>query len=219
MKIVFICSTNASVVKHALQSGLLNGFDIEFVSDRYCGAIEFAKEKGFAYRVLKAMSGKEFSILLSRTYGAANILFISFYTRLLTAPFLAENERSLINFHPSILPACPGMDGFGDTIKSGSMFVGSTVHFIDSGVDTGYPILQGAFPKDPNIGIENVRHRVFLQQVISLIQVINWFNLGRIRNEENYSIVLDAEYELSEFSPNLDLNLQKLYKSWLENAF
>jgi phosphoribosylglycinamide formyltransferase-1 len=99
------------------------------------------------------------------------------------------------------------------------MFFGSTVHFIDSGVDTGCPILQGAFPRDPNIEIKNLRHRVFLQQVISLIQVVYWFNSGKIKSEGNLSFVLDAKYELSEFSPNLDYNLQKLYESWLESAF
>ena len=47
------------------------------------------------------------------------------------------NSRQVINFHPSILPACPGMNGFEDTIESGAMHVGSTVHFVDTGIDTG----------------------------------------------------------------------------------
>lgn len=219
MKIVFICSTNASVFKQALQTHLLDNFDIEFVSDCDCGSIEFAKEQGYPYRVLKALNGKDFSSMLANAYGNDDILFISFYTRLLTSPFIEKQAGNLINFHPSILPACPGMDGFGDTIKSGAIFIGSTVHFIDSGVDTGYPILQAAFPKKPNIEIENIRHRVFLQQVISLIQVITWFNLGLIRIGENHLIVLDVEYKLSEFSPNLDSNLKELYVSWLKSNF
>lgn len=81
----------------------------------------------------------------------------------------------MINFHPSILPACPGMDGFGDTLKSGALFIGSTVHFIDEGMDTGKPILQAAFPRNPGESITKLRHRVFLQQVISLLQVVDWF--------------------------------------------
>ncbi|MDA1381029.1 formyltransferase family protein [Plesiomonas shigelloides subsp. oncorhynchi] len=75
------------------------------------------------------------------------MLFISFYTRLLSDVFLKAHPHRVINFHPSILPACPGMDGFGDTLKSGALFIGSTVHFIDEGMDTGKPILQAAFPE------------------------------------------------------------------------
>jgi len=220
MKIVFICSTNASVIKHALQSGFLNNLDIEFVSDRNCGAIEFAKKQGFRYKVLLAKSGKEFSSLLSEIYNdTQNTLFISFYTRLLTGSFLDMHRDNLINFHPSILPACPGMNGFSDTIKSGAMFIGSTVHFVDSGVDTGCPIIQGSFPRDSNAVLENLRHRVFLQQVISLIQIVNWFNAGRVKRKDTHCYVLDAEYKLSEFSPNLDSNLKDLYFSWLKSNF
>lgn len=220
MKIVFICSTNASVVKHALQSGLLNGLDIEFVSDRLCGAIDFAKGQGISYRVLEASGGEEFSILLSDVYsGNDDTLFISFYTRLLTKHFLNEHIGRVINFHPSILPACPGMNGFSDTIQSGAMFVGSTVHFIDDGIDTGCPIIQGSFPRDSNAVLENLRHRVFLQQVISLIQIVNWFNAGRVKRKDTHCYVLDAEYKLSEFSPNLDSNLKDLYLSWLKSNF
>lgn len=217
MKIVFICSTNASVVKQALQSDLLNDFDIEFVSDRLCGAIDFAKAQGFSYKVLEAKDGKEFSALLSDVYSNNDDnLFISFYTRLLTNPFLNKQMGRLINFHPSILPACPGMDGFGDTIQSGAMFVGSTVHFIDSGIDTGFPILQGAFPKNISLAVNRLRHRVFLQQVISLIQVTYWFKEQRVKLINGQCYISNAEYNVSEFSPNLDQELQKIYESWLK---
>lgn len=220
MKIVFICSTNASVVKRALKTSLLNSYSVEFVSDRECGAIDFAKENNYDYTVLASTTGSDFSEKLAKKYSAnQDVLFVSFYTRLLTAPFLTKCEGKLINFHPSILPACPGMDGFGDTIKCGAKFIGSTVHYIDHGVDTGLPLLQAAFPRSPALDIASLRHRVFLQQSISLIQVVKWFNDKRVKDSDNGSLIEGADYQISEFSPNLDPCLQVLFTSWLEDSF
>lgn len=219
MKIVFICSTNASVIRKALKTSFLNAYSIEFVSDRECGAIAFAKANNYDYSILASVNGSDFSEKLANKYDTTqDVLFVSFYTRLLTAPFLIKSEGKLINFHPSILPACPGMDGFGDTIKSGAKFIGSTVHYIDQGVDTGIPVLQAAFARSPNQDITSLRHRVFLQQTISLIQVVKWFSSKRVKNSENNCLIEGAEYKLSEFSPNLDPSFQVLFSSWLEEA-
>lgn len=215
MKIVFICSTNGSVIKKALSTSLLSGYDIEFVSDRHCGIIDFADSNNFNYRVLKAQSGREFSSLLAELYPDSNgVLFVSFYTRLLSDVFLQIHPGKVINFHPSILPACPGMDGFGDTMKSGTLFFGSTVHFIDEGMDTGAPILQAAYPRDPSICVTKHRHRVFLQQVVSLLQVIDWFsNSDVVCGNEVY--IKNTSFMLSEFSPNISSEYMAIYQEWL----
>jgi phosphoribosylglycinamide formyltransferase-1 len=219
MKIVFICSTNASVVKKALSTSFLNAYSIEFVSDRECGAISFAKENNYSCTVLASKSGSDFSKKLAKKYNTnQDTLFVSFYTRLLTAPFLIKSQGKLINFHPSILPACPGMDGFGDTIRCGAKFIGSTVHYIDHGIDTGLPVLQAAFPRSPDTDVISLRHRVFLQQVISLIQVVQWFIDKRVKSSESCSFIEGAVYQISEFSPNLEPDLQVLFTSWLEES-
>lgn len=221
MKVVFICSTSASVIKKCFSSGFFNKYDVEFVSDRECGALEFAKENGFPYLLLESKTGKEFSDLLNSHYAyLSDVLFVSFYTKLLTVPFVDNFRGKVINFHPSILPACPGMHGFEDTISSGARFIGSTVHFVDNGIDTGKPIIQAAYPRDPQQDIKQLRHRVFLQQAISLIQVIKWFECSKIDFNSNAGFVLVASaFEVGEFSPNLEPELLSLYKSWVEQGF
>ncbi|QUI69743.1 formyltransferase family protein [Pseudoalteromonas sp. M8] len=215
MKIVFICSTNGSVIKKALSTSLLASYDIEFVSDRPCGLIEFAEVNNLSYKVLPANTGSEFSILLTREYPVADdILFVSFYTRLLSNVFLKIHSGKVINFHPSILPACPGMDGFGDTLKSGALFIGSTAHFIDEGMDTGLPVLQAAFPKNAQSTTAELRHRVFLQQVISLLQLVDWFSHKRVHVANGN--VDNATYEVGEFSPNLDQKYSDIYNKWIK---
>lgn len=207
MKIVFICSTNASVLKkYILDFGAPQ--DVELISDRDCGGVEFAREIGIYNKVFQTKSGLYFSNFLADMYaGETDILFISFYTRLLKGRFIREHSGRILNFHPSILPACPGQSGFEDTIQSKSCFVGSTVHFIDEGIDTGQPLLQAAFPRNPCADVDALRHRVFLQQVVSLAQLISWFEGKRIILSDDSFIVKNAEYQVSEFVPNLDEGL------------
>lgn len=218
MKLVFICSTGGSVIKNLISNGFLKKDDCEIVSDRDCGAITFAKSNGLNFGILQSSSGAKFSeSLASRYKGEENVLFISFYTRLLSGSFIEEHASRLINFHPSILPGCAGMDGFGDTLKSGALFIGSTVHLIDSGVDSGLPILQSAYPRDPNQSYQELRHRIYLQQSISLLQVVKWYESGRVIFTDNSISISGAEYSVGEFSPNLDPDLYELFKSWIKN--
>jgi len=126
--------------------------------------------------------------------------FLSFYTKLFSAAFVNYFPNKILNFHPSILPACPGLDGFGDTIRSKSKFIGSTLHFVDKGCDTGLPIIQSSFPYQPHLSIEKNRHIVFVQQCKIFIQFIEWVNQDRIVDGN----ILNAKFILTEFSPNLD---------------
>ncbi|MEQ6343176.1 phosphoribosylglycinamide formyltransferase [Vibrio cyclitrophicus] len=218
MKIVFICSTAGSVIRKALDTGALDSFDVEIVSDRECQAIEYAMNNGLSYLVLESKTGRDFSSKLNEKYiDSEGSLFVSFYTKILTAPFIDDKFGRIINFHPSILPACPGMDGFGDTIKSGALFIGSTVHLIDSGMDTGSPLLQAAYPRNQSISEKDLRHRVFLQQVISLVQICKWYSENRVKIINGKSYVTDASYSVGEFSPNLDDECLGLFNNSLKN--
>lgn len=209
MKIVFICSTNGSVIQKYLQDFKLDT-NVEIFSDRHCGLIDYAIKSAVPYTVYECSSGLDLSNKLLNTFkGEKDILFISFYTRLLGGEFLKEHSGRLINFHPSILPACPGQDGFGDTIRSGARFVGSTVHLIDDGVDTGKPLLQAVFPRDPSMRVSKLRHRVYLQQVVSLAQIVFWYRERRVKYDQNILKIEGALYDISEFSPNLDVVFQK----------
>ena len=124
-----------------------------------------------------------------------------------TDVLLVAFEGRIVNFHPSILPAAPGRDGFGDTVRFGARFIGSTVHLVDSGMDTGRPLLQASWPNDPNQPIAERRHRVFVQQCKSLIQIVRWFEEGRVECDGAELRVSGARFDHSEFSPNLDFEV------------
>ncbi len=202
MKVAVVASTNGSVYRETCRrSPFVRSAIRQVISDRECGALAAADEFGHA-RVLIA-ERDAFSRRLREHLQATQMdVVVSFFTRLFTGEMIDAFEGRLINFHPSILPACPGMDGFGDTLRAGAMFIGSTVHFIDQGVDTGRPLLQACIPRDPSLSEAELRHRVFVQQCRSLVQVLRWFEAGRVRAQ--WPPVADATYLPGEFVPNLD---------------
>jgi phosphoribosylglycinamide formyltransferase-1 len=206
MKFVFLISTGGSVFKSLFAEKKMLDHVESVVSDRQCEAIDYAKENGVDTEILNSRGGRDFSNQLKTKFeGRNNVIFVSFYTRLFSGEFLKYFKGKVINFHPSILPACPGRDGFGDTLKSGSQFIGATVHFVDEGMDTGAPIIQSAVPFNPNLSLAENRHAVYFQQCKMLKQVIVWFLEDRVVVKGGRVFVSGASYDKCEFSPNLDI--------------
>jgi phosphoribosylglycinamide formyltransferase 1 len=212
MKIVVIASTNGGILSALLRNDYARPRISEVISDRPCGAISVARSHNISSHIFETSDSLAFSdYLLSRYSDRAVDLYLSFYTRLFKGQFLAFAEHKLINLHPSILPACPGMTAFEDTIKSRSKFIGATLHFVDSGMDTGCPIIQAAVPFNPNLTIAENRHTVFMLQYRMLVQAIKWFEEKRvIVGADGETRIDNAEYAEGPFSPNLDGDLERI---------
>ncbi|MEA2273400.1 MAG: phosphoribosylglycinamide formyltransferase 1 [Solirubrobacteraceae bacterium] len=71
-----------------------------------------------------------------------SLVVLAGYMQLLSSGFLARFEDAVMNVHPSLLPAFPGVDAIGDALRYGVKVFGVTVHFVDEGVDTGPVVLQ-----------------------------------------------------------------------------
>ena len=66
-----------------------------------------------------------------------NLLVLAGYMRILSEKFIKEYENKIINLHPSLLPKYPGLNTHEKVIKNKEIYHGATVHFVDSGLDTG----------------------------------------------------------------------------------
>lgn len=64
------------------------------------------------------------------------------FMRIISPEFVKKYKNRIINIHPALLPAFPGLDAQKQAIECGSKYSGCTVHFVDSGIDTGPIILQ-----------------------------------------------------------------------------
>jgi phosphoribosylglycinamide formyltransferase-1 len=76
----------------------------------------------------------------------ADLVVLAGYMQLLSEPFVARFRGRVVNVHPALLPAFPGLDAIGQALAAGVEVTGVTVHFVDEGVDTGPTILQREVP-------------------------------------------------------------------------
>ena len=108
-------------------------------------------------------------------------IILSGYMRLLTPNFVSKWEGRILNIHPSLLPKHPGAHAHQDVLSSGDTISGCTVHFVDSGVDTGAIISQSEVPVFPNDTLESLQERVKVVEHQLYPYVIDKFAEGKIR--------------------------------------
>jgi phosphoribosylglycinamide formyltransferase-1 len=90
----------------------------------------------------------------------------------------------IMNIHPALLPAFPGTDGYGDTLRFGCKVGGCTVHFIDYGEDTGPIIGQRAFAIEEQDTLETVKQKGLQLEWELYPHCIDLFARGRLRVEQ-----------------------------------
>ena len=92
-----------------------------------------------------------------------DLIVLAGYMQLLSAEFVGRFRDRIVNVHPALLPAFPGLDAVGQALAAGVEVTGVTVHFVDEGVDTGPAILQREVPVPPGGDreeLENALHAV-----------------------------------------------------------
>ncbi|MBM3602056.1 MAG: phosphoribosylglycinamide formyltransferase [Alphaproteobacteria bacterium] len=94
------------------------------------------------------------------TGSGARLVCLAGFMRLLTASFVERWRDRMINIHPSLLPAFPGLHTHERAIAAGCRFSGCTVHFVRSEMDAGPIIVQAAVPTHPDDDAERLAARI-----------------------------------------------------------
>ena len=115
---------------------------------------------------------KEFSI---------DLICLAGYMRILGEEVIQTFEKKIINIHPSLLPAFPGMNAQKQAINHGVKFSGCTVHFVDSGVDSGPIILQTVVPVYDNDDEKSLSKRILEQEHYLYPKAIKMIQENKIR--------------------------------------
>ena len=98
----------------------------------------------FPLRLYADRCARDTAIAAWLTDRGAQLAVLAGYMQLLSGSFLSAFPAGVINVHPALLPAFPGLDAVGQALAYGVKVFGVTVHFVDEGVDTGPVILQRA---------------------------------------------------------------------------
>lgn len=144
--------SNAAALYEAMQAGEINGEVVVVVTDQQdAKVLDRAKEWGVPAHVVtrKAYASKdEFEQAMLDVIAPyePDAIVLAGYMRLLGPTFIAPYENKILNIHPALLPSFPGLHAQGQAVKAGVKVSGCTVHFVDTGMDTGPIIMQAVVP-------------------------------------------------------------------------
>ncbi len=112
-----------------------------------------------------------------------DLVILAGFMRLLSPYFVGEFQNRIMNIHPSLLPAFPGLEGVKQAMDYGVKVSGCTVHFVDEGLDTGPVILQEAVPIYDDDTIETLHQRIHEVEHRLYPRAIQLFKEGKLRLE------------------------------------
>jgi len=149
-------------------------------------ALERARKAGIPHLVVnhqKFASRQEFDSELVRALQEAGVQWVALagFMRVLTPVFLDAFKDRVINIHPSLLPAFPGVDAQGQAFRAGVRVAGCTVHFVDNGVDTGPILVQRAVPVFPDDSEQALRERILEAEHEAFVEGLSLVAAGKIR--------------------------------------
>jgi len=112
-----------------------------------------------------------------------DLVCLAGYMRLLSPAFVAAYRGRILNIHPSLLPAFPGLESQRQAIEHGAKFSGCTVHFVDENLDAGPIILQAAVPIRDDDTPETLSERVLKEEHRIYTEAVRIVLEGRYRME------------------------------------
>lgn len=165
VEIVLVVSSSADAV--AVGRATTAGIRVEIV-DRDDFADRESRDRALADLVEAAEPG---------------LVVLAGWMSILTPWFLDRFPDRVINLHPSLLPAFPGMHAIDEALAWGVRYTGVTVHFADAEVDGGPPILQEPVPISPDDSLEMLRERVRDVEHRLLSDAVALFAAGRVHRD------------------------------------
>jgi phosphoribosylglycinamide formyltransferase-1 len=149
--------------------------------------LETARQRGIPMRVI-ASAGLEretYDKLLIEELKTheADLVCLAGFMRLLSAGFIRAFPDRVLNIHPSLLPAFPGLDAQRQALEYGARITGCTVHFVDEFLDSGPIIVQSAVPVLDTDTVDSLSARILVQEHLIYSKAIQYIVEGRVSIE------------------------------------
>lgn len=164
--------SNFRAIADAIARGELNAEVCVVVSDiEAAGILDLAKERGFRavylppgkFRTKLEPEAEEQLVQLLKEAGVEMVVLAG-YMRMIKPPLLNAFPRRIINIHPSLLPAFPGIAAWEQAVNAKAAKSGCTVHYVDEGMDTGEVIAQAEVPVLPDDTAETLHARIQVEE-------------------------------------------------------
>lgn len=180
--------SNFLAIANSVRSGRLPGAEIAIVISNVADApgLGAARELGLptALSVSKGRKREDHDadVLACLREHRVDLVCLAGYMRLLSPVFVAALPNRIINIHPSLLPAFPGLEAQEQAFAYGVKVAGCTVHFVDNELDHGAIILQRAIPVLESDDAHSLAERILVEEHIAYPEALR--------------MVLSGEYEI-----------------------
>ncbi|HEY6136526.1 MAG TPA: phosphoribosylglycinamide formyltransferase [Thermoanaerobaculia bacterium] len=181
MKLAILLSgrgSNFEAIHRAIATGALQARIVCVISNRPgAPGIERARALGlsahvFDHKTYPTRAAHEEDVLRVLAEAEPDFVVLAGYMRLLSPAFVAAFPQRILNIHPSLLPAFPGLDAQAQAVSYGVKISGCTVHFVDENLDAGPIIVQRAVPVHDGDTAETLAARILEQEHIAYVEAL-----------------------------------------------
>ena len=170
--------SNFLAIAKSIREGRLPGVEIAVVISNVAKAegIQKARELGLPIAVYVSAGLKrehhDFNVAACLALHNVDLVILAGYMRLLSPQFIAAFPNRILNIHPSLLPAFPGLDAQQQAFDYGVKVAGCTVHFVDEHLDHGAIILQRAISVLESDDAHSLAERILVEEHIAYTEAI-----------------------------------------------
>lgn len=111
----------------------------------------------------------------------SGLVCLAGFMRIISPEFIAKYKNRILNIHPALLPSFPGLHAQKQALDYGVKYSGCTVHFVDSGVDTGPIILQEIVPIKDNDTEETLSKRILAKEHVAYVKAVRLVAEGKVK--------------------------------------
>ena len=181
--------SNFEALAESCAAGRIPDAQIALVVSNREGApgIERARARGIAAQVIpsKGLEREAYDrqVAVALENARVDLVCLAGYMRLLSPYFVAKFPRRILNIHPSLLPAFPGLEAQRQALEHGVKWSGCTVHFVDENLDAGPIVLQAAVPVRDEDTVESLSARILAEEHRIYTEAVGIVLGGRYRIE------------------------------------
>lgn len=195
--------TNLQSIIDACSAGTIDAQIVRVICNNPdAGALKRAGDAGIPYccinhRDFATRSAFDGAVIAQLKEDGVELVVLAGFMRIVGADFVDAFPHRIMNIHPALLPAFPGLNVQKKALEYGARFAGCTVHFIDSGVDTGPIIAQAVVPVFDDDTEESLSARILEQEHRLYPHAIRLFAAGALK-VEGRRVRIDPAYANNE---------------------
>ena len=187
--------SNFEALAESCAAGRIPGAQIVLVVSNREGApgIERARARGIAVRVIpsKGLERETYDrqVVAALSEARVDLVCLAGYMRLLSPYFVAQFPQRILNIHPSLLPAFPGLEAQRQALEHGVKWSGCTVHFVDENLDAGPIIIQAPVAVRDDDTVDSLSARILAEEHRIYSEAVRMVLEGNYRIEGRRVIV------------------------------